>query len=62
MNTNLLILAPVLVLFVTFVIYAGVVMPAKEIAEALRNRARPPGPDAEVIDLDSARTGHKAAA
>ncbi|MBO2445826.1 hypothetical protein J4573_01865 [Actinomadura barringtoniae] len=45
MNAMYLIYVPVAVLFVAFVVYAGVVMPFKEIGESVRDRRHPRGPD-----------------
>ncbi|MWK37249.1 hypothetical protein GEV43_26410 [Actinomadura sp. J1-007] len=44
MNPMYLLYAPVAAAFVVFVIYGGLVLPAKEIAESVRDRARGPNP------------------
>ncbi|WP_240809740.1 hypothetical protein [Actinomadura sp. WMMA1423] len=45
-----LIYLPLAALFAAFVVYGGVVMPAMEIAESIRNRRRTRPPD-NVVDL-----------
>ncbi|KAB2386281.1 hypothetical protein [Actinomadura montaniterrae] len=66
-----LIYTPLLVLFAVFVIYGGLVMPAREIAESIRDRrSRGPSDPAagsdpasgEVVELRSAGERRRAAA
>lgn len=45
MNPMYLLYAPVAAAFVVFVIYGGLVLPAKEIAESVRDRARTRDPN-----------------
>ncbi|WP_165978205.1 hypothetical protein [Actinomadura darangshiensis] len=45
-----LIYVPLIAVFAAFVIYAGVVMPAMEIVESLKNRRRSRAPD-NVVEL-----------
>jgi hypothetical protein len=45
MNAMYLIYVPIAVLFAVFVIYAGLIMPARDISESLRDRQEPRGPD-----------------
>ncbi|GAA2599399.1 hypothetical protein GCM10010411_36220 [Actinomadura fulvescens] len=41
-----LVYVPIAVLFAVFVIYAGLVMPVREVSESLHDRREPRGPDA----------------
>lgn len=63
-----LLYVPIAVAFVTFVVYGGLIMPAKEMRDSLRHD-RPRGPDgdendeaARIIALHPAGTDRKAAA
>ncbi|MFC6930450.1 hypothetical protein ACFQHO_09005 [Actinomadura yumaensis] len=49
MNPMYLLYAPVAAAFVVFVIYGGLVLPAKEIAESVRDRARGPNPRPRAV-------------
>jgi hypothetical protein len=56
MNAMYLIYVPVAALFVAFVVYAGLVMPFKEVGESLRDRRHPRGPNQPGDDLVRIRT------
>ncbi|MCP2341946.1 hypothetical protein [Actinomadura rupiterrae] len=66
-NGFYLLYVPIAVAFVAFVVYGGLVMPAKEMRDSLRHdRPRgpdtPDAPDAEFFELQHARSDRKAAA
>ncbi|MFI0449497.1 hypothetical protein [Actinomadura sp. 6N118] len=52
MNAMYLIYVPIAVLFAVFVIYAGLIMPARDISESWRDRQEPRGPDEPADGAD----------
>ncbi|WP_192809780.1 hypothetical protein [Actinomadura rudentiformis] len=50
MNAMYLVYVPIAVLFAVFVVYAGLIMPAKDISASWRDRQEPRGPDRPACD------------